>query len=112
MATFSPKGRIDADGVSKEIARLKQSWSGTGQASDGLEFLLGAETVSQVDPFDRIQLSFVVETCRSSHSLSDAGRKLFSASRERRASTNDADRLRKYLARFDLTWDAIARRKG
>lgn len=30
---------------------------------------------------------------------------LFAASRRRRSSTNDADRLRKYLARFDLTWE-------
>lgn len=33
---------------------------------------------------------------------------LFSASRERRSSTNDADRLRKYLARFDLDWASIS----
>ena len=26
-------------------------------------------------------------------------------SRQKKASLNDADRLRKYLARFDLTWD-------
>ena len=32
------------------------------------------------------------------------GRALFAASRGRRASTNDADRLRKYLARFGLGW--------
>ena len=32
---------------------------------------------------------------------------LFAASRERRATTNDADRLRKYLARFGLTFDAL-----
>lgn len=34
--------------------------------------------------------------------LSEAGRALFSASRARRTSANDADRLRKYLARFGL----------
>jgi transcriptional regulatory protein RtcR len=31
-------------------------------------------------------------------------RHLFAASRKLRTSTNDADRLRKYLARFDLAW--------
>jgi len=29
---------------------------------------------------------------------------LFEASRTRRKVTNDADRLRKYLAKFDLNW--------
>ena len=42
--------------------------------------------------------------CRRSRSLSEAGRSLFSASRARRASANDADRLRKYLQRYDLSW--------
>ncbi|OWQ98187.1 hypothetical protein CDQ91_06600 [Sphingopyxis witflariensis] len=37
-------------------------------------------------------------------------RALFSASREERRSTNDADRLRKYLARFDLDWSAVTAR--
>jgi transcriptional regulatory protein RtcR len=30
---------------------------------------------------------------------------LFAASRAERTSVNDADRLRKYLARFDLSFD-------
>ena len=34
-------------------------------------------------------------------------RLLFNNSRTRKASANDADRLRKYLARFELTWDRI-----
>ena len=40
-------------------------------------------------------------------SLSAAGRELFAASRAQRASTNDADRLRKYLARFGIDWATI-----
>ncbi len=107
MATFSPKGRIDVDGVAAEITRLKRLWSGAGQEDDGLNALLSADTLSAIDPFDRVQLAFVVETCRASRSLSDAGRTLFVASREKRASTNDADRLRKYLGRFGLDWDAV-----
>jgi transcriptional regulatory protein RtcR len=34
--------------------------------------------------------------------LSEAGRLLFAASRKSKATVNDADRLRKYLARFGL----------
>ena len=68
--------------------------------------LLG-DRVGEIDRFDEVQLREVVEVCSRSRSLSDAGRVLFAASRERRASTNDADRLRKYLARFDLDWGGI-----
>jgi sigma54-dependent transcription regulator len=38
---------------------------------------------------------------------SEAGRTLFAASRAARASTNDADRVRKYLARYGLTLQEI-----
>jgi transcriptional regulatory protein RtcR len=107
MATFSPKGRIDVVCVGAEIARLRRLWSG-GIGDDGLAALLPLETLEALDPFDRVQLAHVVAACRSSRSLSEAGRTLFAASRTRRSSSNDADRLRKYLARFDLSWAELA----
>ena len=61
----------------------------------------------QLDLFDQAQLAFVIRICRESATLSDAGRKLFAASRGNRKTANDADRLRKYLARFQLDWSAI-----
>ncbi|MEZ5303091.1 MAG: hypothetical protein R3F11_20985 [Verrucomicrobiales bacterium] len=39
--------------------------------------------------------------------LADAGRQLFSASRQKRAAPNDSDRVRKYLAKFGLDWAAV-----
>jgi transcriptional regulatory protein RtcR len=63
-----------------------------------------------VDLFDRVQLAAVVRACREAKSLSAAGRTLFAASRAAKTSTNDADRLKKYLARFGLTFDRIANR--
>jgi transcriptional regulatory protein RtcR len=62
-----------------------------------------------LDLFDRAQLAFVVGVCRACATLSEAGRKLFGATRARRKVQNDADRLRKYLARFDLDWQACRR---
>jgi transcriptional regulatory protein RtcR len=103
MATFSPKGRIDTACVQAEIGRLERLWS-SGTADDGLAALLTPEALEALDPFDRVQLAHVVSTCHGSRSLSEAGRTLFAASRTRRSSSNDADRLRKYLARFDLSW--------
>lgn len=111
MATFAPAGRIDVDTVAAETARLKRMWSAgnprSGPAGE-LELLLGSETLETIDPFDRIQLAEVVRICRGSRSLSEAGRSLFSASRSRRASANDADRLRKYLQRYGLSWASLA----
>lgn len=108
MATLSPNGRIDSDCVDSEIRRLKRLWSGTPDRADPLDDLLDAGQRAAIDPFDRVQLAYVVEVCRASRSLSDAGRTLFAASRDKRATQNDADRLRKYLARFGLSWQQLA----
>jgi transcriptional regulatory protein RtcR len=60
-----------------------------------------------LDPFDRVQLAEVVRVCRASRNLSEAGRQLFAVSRTKKETTNDADRLRKYLARFGLDWAGL-----
>lgn len=114
MATFAPAGRIDLATVEAECTRLHRLWQPQARgragsaAEDGLEALLGAEACSDLDLFDRVQLAEVLRICRRSRSLSEAGRTLFAASRQRRSSANDADRLRKYLARFGLDWAAVA----
>jgi len=78
------------------------------ETQDGLATLLGKERMEGIDVFDRVQLASVIGVCRNSRSLSDAGRKLFSVSRDRKATVNDADRLRKYLNRFGIDWSQIA----
>ena len=60
--------------------------------------MLGAERAAALDRFDRVQLADVVAVCRAA-SLSAAGRILFASSRQDKQRRNDADRLRKYLAR-------------
>jgi transcriptional regulatory protein RtcR len=104
MATLSPRGRIDVDCVRGEMARLRRLWSEASAEPDALAALLGEEAAAAIDPFDRVQLAETVRVCRASRSLSEAGRTLFAASRLKRSSANDADRLRKYLARFGLDW--------
>lgn len=108
MATFAAGGRIDTAVVASEIGRLERLWAADSPDDDRLSTLLDAATLAQLDSFDRVQLAHVVTICRRSRSLSEAGRTLFAASRGRRASINDADRLRKYLARFGLGWDDLA----
>ncbi|MDP5279381.1 RNA repair transcriptional activator RtcR [Sphingomonas sp. DG1-23] len=110
MATLSPKGRIDVECVLAEIQRLRRLWS--AQTDDGaglLAEILAPEALAEIDPFDRVQLAETVRICRMSRSLSEAGRTLFAASRARRSTANDADRLRKYLARFGLEWASLSR---
>jgi transcriptional regulatory protein RtcR len=108
MATLSPKGRIDVGCVDKEIERLRRLWSGhADKGADILSEILADEQIVELDLFDRVQLAETIRICRVSRSLSEAGRTLFNASRARRSSSNDADRLRKYLARFDLEWSVV-----
>ncbi|MGN7613488.1 RNA repair transcriptional activator RtcR [Magnetococcales bacterium HHB-1] len=107
MATFAKGGRIRVSQVMDELARLRHRWQGKEKISSSgliLKELIGQEIWQSLDPFDRVQLAEVVQVCRQSKNLSDAGRKLFAVSRLKKKSPNDADRLRKYLQRFDLTW--------
>jgi len=113
MATLAPGGRIDVATVRDELERLRKLWRRPGgEWDDGLTELLGAKGLSEVDLFDRAQLVEVVRVCRESKSMSDAGRKLFAASRAKKTNPNDADRLRKYLVRFGLSWEEVALRNG
>jgi hypothetical protein len=84
-------------------------WSGQSDNGGGILLeVLDEQAITDMDLFDRVQLAETLRVCRASRSLSDAGRTLFSASRTRRSSANDADRLRKYLARFGLDWGSVA----
>jgi transcriptional regulatory protein RtcR len=109
MATLAQGGRISIEIVDEEIERLSASWVRlkSDESDEFLSQILNMNALDQLDQFDRVQLAHVVQVCRGSRSLSDAGRSLFSASRTRKASTNDADRLRKYLSRFGVTWSQV-----
>jgi len=111
MGTLSQGARISMDLVREEVQRLEEFWSGDPPtALDGsLNDVLSADQLEKIDLFDRLQLERVLEICRKSRSLSEAGRTLFHVSRSKKATSNDADRLRKYLARFDLEWSQIPR---
>ncbi|PTT43078.1 transcriptional regulator [Acidovorax sp. HMWF018] len=118
--TLADSGRIGLPLVEAEIARLRWLWQPASDARSGLASatgtvgrdelaaLLGAEAVESMDLFDQLQLAAVLQVCRQSRTLSDAGRLLFQASRTQRSVVNDADRLRKYLVRFGLDWDRVA----
>ncbi|MGB9089494.1 MAG: sigma 54-interacting transcriptional regulator, partial [Pseudomonas farsensis] len=100
MATLADSGRIDEALVEEEIGRLRHAW---GLESEQLQLPID----QPLDLFDQVQLQAVIDVCRRAASLSEAGRTLFAVSRQEKANPNDADRLRKYLARFGLDWQQL-----
>jgi transcriptional regulatory protein RtcR len=107
MATLAAGGRITTELVAEEIERLRTSWTSSLAGRD-LECLPDFLDANSLDRFDLAQLREVVTICRESKTLSDAGRKLFAVSRQAKVKHNDADRLRKYLARFGLDWETAS----
>jgi transcriptional regulatory protein RtcR len=113
LATLADGGRISAAQVDAEVQRLRWLWQHTASSESttqgmALDGLLATESLAEMDLFDRIQLEAVVNVCRKSRTLSDAGRRLFDRSRTQRTVVNDADRLRKYLQKFGLSWEAVS----
>jgi transcriptional regulatory protein RtcR len=115
LATLAEQGRVDVPLVDLECERLRRAWAGQGPddgavaGEDLLTRALGDQGAAALDRFDRVQLAEVLRVCAASPSLSAAGRVLFAQSRAKKRSTNDADRLRKYLAGFGLAFSSLPR---
>jgi transcriptional regulatory protein RtcR len=111
MATLADAGRIDMEAVAMEVARLQQRnqhhLAGDMVKTAQLDHPEWLRLKADIDPFDLVQLEYVIQICRSAHNLSDAGRALFEQSRKEKKMANDADRLRKYLAKFDLSFAQV-----
>lgn len=107
MATLSESGLITDAVVDDEMARLSLSWlhGRVALEADALIAILGEERAAQLGRFETAQLREVIAVCRSARSLSYARRQLFAVSCAAKTKPNDADRLKKYLARFDLDWE-------
>ena len=137
LATLAPQGRIGSELVAAEIARLQWQWQdgssdsifrlpeipsdaafrlptdNKGQPEIPAERIcriLEAKGLSwdEIDRFDQLQLAAVAAECRRYKNLAAAGRALYQASRLKRSTPNDSDRLRKYLQRFSLEWADVA----
>ena len=108
LATLAQLGTIQLDAVKHEINRLTNLWQETsdGSSSRLLEQYLTPEIRMTLDRFESVQLADVISVCINSKTLSDAGRNLFSESRKKKRKANDADRLRKYLQKYDLDWSS------
>ena len=106
MATLSSGGRIDMACVDQEIRRSRQK-SALRPENVLLARILGADYKEKYDLFELAQLEKVIEVCRNSRSRAEAGKKLFAVSRQEKSSSNDSDRLGKYLARFGIEFSSL-----
>lgn len=111
MAVLAERGRITLPMVEAEIATLRAQWQAADADADAA-LLQSVLPDAELDEFDRAQLAAVIRACRECPTLSAAGRRLFAVSRADKTSQNDADRLRKYLARFGLDWAAVTSTAG
>ena len=109
LGTLAPAGRITVEQVKAEVTHLRSIWAAAPDApsTNLIDAVVAPGMAASLDRFDRVQLEDALAVCRSSASLSAAGRILFDRSRERKSVANDADRLRKYLRRFDLEWSEL-----
>lgn len=107
MVTLAQSGRISVTDVEDERQRLASNSRARNESNLDLKSILTPDQLAGIDLFDQVQLAAVVKICRESRTLSDAGRQLFSVSRLSKNSNNDADRLRKFLARFGLSWNDL-----
>ncbi len=112
MATLCTRGRINESIVDNEIQRLQQDWnSGLDNKSDNNEELLAqtlaADVYEKIDYFEKCQLAHVIKVCKESKSMADAGRKLFDKSRLEKSASNDSQRLKVYLKKYDLEFKKL-----
>ncbi|MDO5770177.1 MAG: RNA repair transcriptional activator RtcR [Psychrobacter sp.] len=87
-----------------------QTEAGHQQLLSGLSKanVLEDKVLADLDPFDAVQLAYVVDVCRQQKSQAAAGRYLYAQSRDKLKNPNDSDRLRKYLLKFGLSFNDIS----
>lgn len=113
MGVLCEGGRIDEDTVEQEIARLTKDWQkkaenfSSSKGMSELEALVGEDALNALDRYDQIVLAGVIEACKESRSMAEAGRKLFNYSRTQRKSVNDTHRVKQILDKFNIRFQDI-----
>lgn len=125
MVTFSLYGSITLDIVLREIELLKANWNSRNAAAcEKIGDIMQGQTKndrfplqnkladlgllshsSQRDLFDAVQLEEVLTVCKNAKNRSEAGRKLFAFSRQKKKSSDDTARLNKYLKTYSLSFE-------
>ena len=136
LTTLADSKVIRVVGVQAEIERLTELWSSSidiqsknslsninsdaqtnflfdpkqlkHSTNEILESHLDEITLAELDPFDAVQLAYVIKVCIDHKNQATAGRYLYANSRDKLKSPNDSDRLRKYLMKFGLKFDELS----
>ncbi len=105
LSTMAPDGVITQQLVTREIDRLRQCWGGIAMDNmkDAGSWLRNDARFAHIDDIHLAALERVAEVCSGTSSAAEASRILFNKSRLERKSTNDSDRLVKYLKQFGLS---------
>lgn len=110
MATLAEGGRIIKTDVVDEIKRLTQNvpTSETGSKPRGM-FVLTQKIMGHLDMdlVDAAQMEVVLQAIGDTNSMAEAGRVLFACSRREKKSSNDSDRVRKYLDKWSMTYHDV-----
>lgn len=94
--------------LSKNESKLGFKCKSIEQTSQALlSTYLDEQTLADIDPFEAVQLAYVIEICKTHKNQAVAGRYLYANSRDKLKSPNDSDRLRKYLMKFGLRFDEL-----
>ena len=111
MATLADGYRITVIDVEVELETLGRGSRldpigrvNRGRTLNLVHRVLTDATVDAADLFDLNALEGMLEIVRDAHSMADAGRRLFAASRLQKTNCNDSDRVRKYLAGWGLDY--------
>ncbi|SDK76305.1 RNA repair transcriptional activator RtcR [Microbulbifer yueqingensis] len=111
MATLADGGRITVEVVDEEISRLKYKWHTSGHSGEharsAVESVLGSGRTSEMDYYDQLKLAALIDVCRRSSSMAEAGRKLFNVSRQAKKSNNDSHRVKQLLGKHGLRFEDL-----
>ncbi|MBB3061091.1 hypothetical protein [Microbulbifer rhizosphaerae] len=97
--------------VNEEISRLKRKW----QTDTDIEYspkpeierVLGAGSGEEMDYYDQLKLAALIEICKNSNSMAEAGRRLFNVSRKAKKSNNDSHRVKQLLGKYGIKFEDL-----
>jgi transcriptional regulatory protein RtcR len=104
MATLATGGRIGVDDVEFECEQLESTWGSASAATAANPRVEAFLAGKPLDRFERVQLAEVLTVIAATDSMAEAGRVLFAHSRAAKAKPNDSDRVRKFLASYELDY--------
>lgn len=112
LATLAEGGRITEEDVKVEVAALTKAHPSKKQvtATRGYAYALkvfGESGLQEMDLVDIAQAEVILQVLARTPSMAEAGRELFAVSRSKRATTNDTDRIRKFLTGHGLEYAGV-----